>query len=399
MKIDRVEVGEILDSRGEKTVEVTLSSEGNSFKTQVPSGKSRGSREAVSLGPESAKLVLEAGLEAELIGREFASVSEMDEFLIGYDGTEYKSKMGGDLMLGISISFARAMAHAREVELWELLRAEFFGDVQGVTAPKIFANMINGGAHAKNNLDIQEFQIISTGHEKIADTITDLKDLYRKLGEVFLAKHNETIVPLGDEQGYAPNFANNSEPLGVLTELLNKYDGKERFTLGIDAAASSFFAGQSYKFDGKAMVTDELDNTYKNFFDQFVLLESIEDPFAENDEEGFKSLFKLYGDSKLLIGDDLTVTNQEAIEKYAGNAINGVIIKPNQIGTVTETCNALNTAKKLGVARIISHRSGEVEDPFIIHFAKACGAEGVKIGVPIIKERISKFNELIRVFA
>lgn len=399
MRIDRVEVGEILDSRGEKTIEVTLWSGGSLFKTEIPSGKSRGSREAVSLGLESARKVLDAGLEKEIMGEEFTSISELDQFLLTYDGTKNKSKIGGDLMLGISVSFARSLAFEKGIELWEVLKREFFSDVIETSPPRIFANMINGGAHAKNNLDIQEFQVIGTSRGKISDTIAELRDLYRKLGEMLLQKHGGEVILLGDEQGYAFNFANNSEPLSALTELLSAHEGEGEFALGIDAAASSFFDGKQYCFNGQNVDTDELVHIYKNLFDQFKSLESVEDPFAENDEKGFRLLFESYSDSKLLIGDDLTVTNMEAIEKYAGNAISGVIIKPNQIGTVTETCDALNAANKLGVTRIISHRSGEVEDPFIIHFTKASGAEGVKIGVPVVKERISKFSELIRLFA
>ena len=399
MKIEGITVSEILDSRKEKTIEVAVNTSAGSFLTQLPSGKSKGKNEAVTLGLENAKNVLESGLEKEIGETDFNTITDLDKFLIGYDGTENKSKIGGDLTLGISISFARACAGERNAELWEVLRGEFFSGVCKDDSPKIFSNMINGGAHAEDNLDIQEYQIVGMTKDGIASTVREIKGLYVKLGELLTSRFWAEKIGFGDEQGYALNFENNLEPLKILEDVLYESIHKEDFDLGIDVAASSFWDSDSYKFGGKNLSTDELFEIYGKYFKECGSLKYIEDPFAEEDEIGFKKVFESFGREKVFIGDDLTTTNAKLIEKYSGKAINGVIIKPNQIGTVTETCEAMLAARKKNVEIIISHRSGEVNDPFIIHFAKAVGAEGVKIGVPVIKERTSKFDELTRLYS
>ncbi len=399
MNVGEITVSEILDSRGEKTIEVSVERNGQLYSTKLPSGKSRGKREAVSLGARHALEVLEGGLKKEILSRDISSVSDLDHFLVDYDGTENKSKIGGDLSLGLSISFARALAGERGIELFELLKDEYFGAASSGRVPKIFSNMINGGAHAENNLDIQEYHVVGEIHNSVYETIREIKNLYTKLGELLTRNYGKEKMRLGDEEGYAPDFTNNKEPLEFLTEIVSASESKGAFTLGLDAAASSFYKDGSYNFERENLNKEKLMGVYKKYFDDISLLQSIEDPFAEDDDSGFAEMFKEYGREKLLIGDDLTTTNQNAIKKFAEKLINGVIIKPNQIGTVTETCEAMLTAGNLGIKRIISHRSGEVEDPFIIHFAKAGGAEGVKIGVPVKRERIIKFDELTRLYS
>ncbi|MFV1917561.1 MAG: hypothetical protein ACC618_03735 [Patescibacteria group bacterium] len=399
MNIEGITASEIPNSRGEKTIEVSVKNKSGSFSAQLPSGKSRGKKEAVVLGAKSAKNILKSGLEKEITQKEFNTISDLDKFLIEYDGTENKSKIGGDLSLGISISFARALADEREIKLWEVLKGEFFDNTVESDPPKIFFNMINGGAHADTNLNIQEYQIVGVIGEGVTSTINELKSLYTKLGVLLSRKFGSERISFGDEQGYATDFRNNFEPLEILNELLYESVYKKEFTLGIDAAASSFYNGKNYRCDEEEINTDKLHDAYAKYFKECDSLEYIEDPFAQDDEKGFKKVFENFGNEKVLIGDDLTTTDAKLIKKYAGNAINGVIIKPNQIGTVTETCEAMLIAEENNIQRIVSHRSGEVEDPFIIHFAKAAGAEGVKIGVPVIKERISKFDELVRLYS
>ena len=399
MKIEGITVSEILDSRKEKTIEVAVNTSAGSFSTQLPSGKSKGKNEAVTLGLENAKNVLKSGLEKEIGETDFNTITDLDKFLIGYDGTENKSKIGGDLSLGISISFARALANEKGVELWQILREEYFGGVFAESPPKIFSNMINGGSHADDNLDIQEYQVVGITKEGITHTVKEIKNLYTRLGEILTAKFGVGAIKFGDEQGYALDFNDNFEPLKILGELLYESIYKDDFKLGIDVAASGLSNGVSYKFENKTISRNELQNIYTKYLKNCDSLKYIEDPFAEFDEIGFENMFSGLGDKIVIIGDDLTTTRKESIMQYSGKAINGVIIKPNQIGTVTETCEAMLAARKKNIEMIISHRSGEVNDPFIIHFAKAVGAEGVKIGVPVIKERISKFDELTKLYS
>jgi len=397
MKIENVTVSEISDSRGDRTIEVTLKTASGVSSTKIPSGKSRGKNEAVPLGAKSASEVLGSGLLDKLKGLDIGSIREIDEFLINRDGTKNKSKLGGDLLLGISISFARALARERDKELWEVLRNEFFKSIEIDMPPKIFSNMINGGAHADNNLDIQEYQIVGMLQEGPEATTNALKTLHKKLGENLSKELELEDLPVGDEQGYSPDFKNNLEPLRLLSNLIRE-SGYEEFVLGIDAAATSFGKGGEYNFEGDKHDASSLLTIYSKYFSECDKLKFVEDPFTEDDIEGFKGIFEKFGDEKVLIGDDLTTTSAESIEKHK-SLINGVIIKPNQIGTATETCEAMIEAKKSGIHRIVSHRSGEVDDTFLIHFAKAAAAEGVKIGLPVIKERAVKFEELIRIYS
>ena len=399
MKIYDVSVSEILDSRREKTIEVTVRGSYGISSTKIPSGRSRGKNEAITLGAEDAEEVLLDGLRDALKEEDFVETRDLDEFLIEYDGTDNKSQIGGDLSLGISISFARILAGGEKKELWEKLREEFFDETEGRKPPRIFSNVINGGAHAKTNLDIQEYQIVSARDADLREAVEAIKSLYKELGELLARKYRKVNIALGDEQGYATDFGDSFEPIEILSELLSESKGSKNFAIGIDAAASNFYTDGFYKFGGKKISTKDLCNEYEKCFSKYPLLKYIEDPFGELDEDGFGDMLVKHGAEKLIIGDDLTTTSALMIEKYANRAINGVIIKPNQIGTVTETCEAMLVAEREGLERIVSHRSGEVDDPFLIHFARAGGAEGVKIGVPVIEERISKFDELIRVYS
>ena len=266
MKIQNVAVSEILDSRGEKTLAVALTSNGIVYSSQIPSGKSKGKREAVSLGFVHAKDVLGDGLMSTLTQREFNSISELDSFLIEYDGTVDKLKVGGDLTLGISIAFARALAGEKGIELWQVLRGEFFKGVLENSVPKIFANMINGGAHAESNLDIQEYQIVGALSGGMESTVAEIKSLYARLGEMLAGKTNGAQMKFGDEQGYAPDFIDNLEPIAILDQLINESAHKESFVIGVDAAASSFRTGDQYRFEGQTMNTDGLHSARKRNF-------------------------------------------------------------------------------------------------------------------------------------
>lgn len=398
MHIKDIFLARIFDSRGEPTLEVSVADDGGRvFFASVPSGKSRGSHEATVFPYDDAKSALEE-VKGHVIGRSYPSIAAFDNALIALDGTESKSKLGGNLILGLSVAFARAHAAASRTVLWGALRDEFFPGVAEKWKPLVFSNLINGGLHARNNLQIQEYMVVmKTGHGSFTETVPKLIDLYHSLGD-FLAKEKRTpMPPIGDEGGYAMNFTGNFEPIAILEEHLREAKMDSFCTIGLDAAATDFSANGAYLFEGKKLQTDELVRVYEDYFKRAKSLCTIEDPFAETDEKGFAALMKGLGD-KWVVGDDLTTTHPKLIERYAAQkCIKGVIIKPNQIGTVSEACAAIAAAKRAGVKTIVSHRSGETEDAFIIHLAKAAAADAVKIGAPA-RERMVKFNELLRVY-
>lgn len=398
MKIKDILVKEIKDSRGEPTIEVNVMGENNGVcSAQIPSGKSRGKNEAAVLKPAEAKRVLESVIKSEMADRNFETIGELDAFLISLDGTDSKEKLGGNLILGISIAFARLVARSQKKELWQVLNEEFFNGEVSQTKPLIFSNLINGGAHARNNLDIQEYMVVLKTHVSYNESVRELKNFYVKLGDYLKSKFRLGRLNLGDEGGYSLEFENNFQPIEALVQTINEHDFRKVFSIALDAAADSFYENGVYNFGGRKLNTLEMAEIYRIYFATVPLLVSIEDPFAENDYEGFKKLSSLYK-NKLIVGDDLTTTNPITIkEDSKRNLVNGVIIKPNQIGTVTETCDAIKTAHVNGIKTIISHRSGEVEDPFVIHFAKAGGAYGVKIGAPV-ESRMSKYYELERLY-
>ncbi|MEK7195444.1 MAG: phosphopyruvate hydratase, partial [Patescibacteria group bacterium] len=297
-----------------------------------------------------------------------------------------------------SVASARALARESNLEDWEYIKKEFFLKEKTGTRPLIFSNFINGGVHAQNNLSIQEYIVIAETSKSYSSTIRKLVDLYRDIGDTLRSTNWGSNVSVGDEGGFATSFADNFEPLTILGRGIKRQKMEKEFRLGMDAAASEFMKEGFYEIDGKKLKSKELTKMYKEYFSASPSLVSVEDPFAEDDTEGFKALRDEVGEDKLLVGDDLTVTSAELIEKSSkAGLINGVIIKPNQVGTITEACLAVRAAKEKGIKTIVSHRSGETEDNFIIHLAKACNADGVKIGAPQ-KERILKFNELIRLY-
>lgn len=399
MIIRSIRIRQIFDSRGEPTIEVELFNDsGKLFRASVPSGKSRGSKEAVVFGFGEAH-VAERYLSDVLTGKEFASIRALDDEMKNADGTPGKSKIGGNVMLGVSIAGSRMLAEEKGLPLWELLRREFFGDIlERPSPPLIFSNLINGGAHAKNNLDIQEYMVVVRTKRSYEESVSKLISLYRHIGEGLSRMHMEGMrVPLGDEGGYAVNFRDNFAPIAILEKYLEEEDREGMFSIGLDVAASSFFEEGRYDFEGSPRTGENLLEAYVSYFERSKLLCTIEDPFAESEPEMFGKLLAVAG-TKWIVGDDLTVTNPLYIEEYGKkNEINAVIIKPNQIGTVSEACDAVNSARRNGIKTIVSHRSGETEDVFIIELAKAANVDGVKIGAPT-KERMVKFNELVRLF-
>src|SRR3989338_3907427 len=396
LKIKSLSARTIFDSRGEPTVEITACSKKHCASASVPSGKSVGRMEAAVVSAGEAAPVLEKVSEA-VRGHSFASLRALDDVMRRADGTERKSKFGGNIMLGVSVAAARLMSIEKEIPLWKFLKNGFFSHHTHKQAPLIFSNFINGGVHAPNNLDIQEYMVIMRVNNSYADSIEKLAHLYRRVYDAISASSGTRAIPLGDEGGYAANFRGNFEPVEIIEQCIRAARLESVCSIGLDAAATSFFENGEYVFEGERLSPSALQNKYEEYFKKSKLLLSIEDPFAENDAEAFAGLRGALG-LGWVIGDDLTATNPRLIEQYAGiNAISGVIIKPNQIGTVSETCDALNAAKSNGLDTIVSHRSGETEDTFIIELAKAASADAVKIGAPA-RERMAKFNELIRLY-
>jgi enolase len=404
MRIRATSIRKIFDSRGEPTIEVGVNAGNGMQSASVPSGKSRGMSEAAVFPFEKAKAALLKVTAKKLKGRNFDSISAFDKAILDYDTTPEKTILGGNVALGLSVAFCRGLASSKSEPVWKTLRGEFFPDVIDEIIPDIYSNFINGGRHAKDNLMIQEYMVIAktpvTGAGKagrgIAKTVERLISLHHQLG-VVLGGHAHRNVPVGDEEGYQKNFRNNLEPLEVLQKLIIKNKLQKQFALGLDAAATNFYMKGKYVIDGKKLSADELCRHYRGWFRKVPLLASLEDPFEEGAWSDFASLQRAVPD-KAIVGDDLTTTNAASIGRGAHLvAIKGVIIKPNQIGTITETCAALRTARIHGIKTIVSHRSGETEDVFIIHLAKAAGADGLKIGAPA-KERLLKFDEMVRIF-
>ena len=396
IKIQDITVKKIFDSRGEPTIEVLLKAGNRWFSASVPSGKSRGSKEARVFSFVEAVRAL-ARIRRVILKKEFSSIRALDNALIRLDNTKNKSRLGGNLMLGISIAFVRALAVAKNEEPWQILRREFFPKGASGRAPHIFANVINGGAHADNNLDIQEYMVVAKAGALVRARVENLIDFYSRLGVVLKKKNSGRRVPVGDEGGYSLDFKNNFEPIAILAGLVRARGLTGSFALALDAAATGFYARGLYAFGGKKLTSARLAGEYARYFENSRILFSIEDPFAEGDADGF-SLLRRKIPRAWIVGDDLTATSPSEIRKYAASsAINAVIIKPNQIGTVSEAADAISAARQYGLKTIISHRSGETEDTFMIHFAKASRADGVKIGAPA-RERMIKYNELMRLY-
>lgn len=398
MRLENITLRQVFDSRGEATLEIELiDHKSRSFRATVPAGKSRGKSEAVVLSYPGAKNSLRL-IKKKIIGKNFRSITEFDSNLLRLDRTKNKSRLGGNLSLGLSVSFARALAFERNKEVWQIIKSEFFKSKKTKRGlPLIFSNFINGGAHAKNNLNLQEYLVILGGVSHPLKSIGTLIDLYRKLGRFLALRAKFPNLPVGDEGGYSLNFKDNFEPISILESLIKKSANRRHFSLGLDAAATNFQKGSNYLYDGRRLNRETLLKKYQSYFERSRFLTSIEDPFAESDYEGFKKIRRV-SPRKLIIGDDLTTTHPLLIRRFAESGlINAVIIKPNQIGTVSETCEAIKVADEFRLKTIISHRSGETEDNFIIHLARASGACGLKIGAPA-KERLLKFNELIRIY-
>jgi enolase len=396
MKISEVNLKIIQDSRGGDTLEAELKSEDFSAVASVPSGKSTGTHEAFVLEPK--KAIQKFGeIKNEIAGKEFELQEEFDNFLIKLDGTPNKQNFGGNLILTLSLAFARLKAKSENKELFQYIAQIQRLKSKTLNLKPVF-NVINGGAHATNKeskLDFQEFQVIPRVDDfNIAFSVG--KIFYRKLGDYLRGKFGEENVVLGDEAGYSAPFKNNEEAIEILAEIIAK--NKYPLRIGLDVAATQFYKNNCYAVGGEKYSAENLKDMYLRLIKVYDIL-SIEDPFCEESFDDFAELARQC-QSVLVITDDLTTTNLErlktAVEKKSGNAI---LIKLNQIGTLTETLNVVKMAYENNWQAVVSHRSGETIDDFIADLAVGIGAWGIKAGAPAKPERLAKYNRILEIWS
>lgn len=402
MKIKNIIAREILDSRGNPTVEADVILENGIIgRASVPSGASTGSKEAIELrdnekrylgkGVQKAISNINDPIRKSLIGKDSSNQQEIDEIMIKLDGTPNKSNMGANAILAVSIANLKASAKAQKTSLFKYIET-------GTKLPTPMINIINGGAHANNKLDFQEFMIIPK-FATMKERIQAASEIFHTLKEILKSKHLNTSV--GDEGGFAPDLKSNEEALKLIIKAIKKADylPGENIFLALDIAASELVKGKKYilEAEDKKLTSKELIKYYKKLVKKYPII-SLEDPLAEDDWEGFKLLTDQLGDKIQIVGDDLFVTNKKYLKQGIDkNIANAILIKPNQIGTVTETLETINLAKSANYKTIISHRSGETEDTFIADLAVATNAGQIKTGSMSRGERICKYNRLLRI--
>ena len=404
--ITEVYAREILDSRGNPTIEVEVCLEDGSVgRAAVPSGASTGAHEAVELRDGDKNRYLGKGvtkavdnvndvIAEALIGLEATRQVEIDEMLIRLDGTPNKGKLGANAILGVSMAVAKAAAASVGLPLYLYL-----GGCHSKKMPVPMMNILNGGQHADNNVDIQEFMIMPVGAASFSEALRMNAEIYHGLKALLNAKGLGT--GLGDEGGFAPNLKSNEEAIEVILEAVKKagYKPGEDIMIALDVAASEFYKDGKYQMEGEGLVktSNQMVDYLAALCEKYPIV-SIEDGLAEDDWKGWKALTKKLGTKVQLVGDDLFVTNEERLlEGIKNDTANAILIKVNQIGTLTETFNAIETAKRAGYTCIISHRSGETEDTTLADIAVAVNAGQIKTGAPARTDRVAKYNQLLRI--
>lgn len=404
VEIEYVHAREVLDSRGKPTIEVEVyTEEGDIGRAIVPSGASTGKYEAHELrdgdknryngqGVLNAVNNVNSVIAQELEGMNVLEQTEIDETLIDLDGTENKSKLGANAILGVSIAVSKAAACNLQIPLYQHL-----GGISGRTIPAPMMNILNGGRHADNNVNIQEFMIVPAGIEYFSERLRMCSEVYMKLRKIL--KGNGYTTSVGDEGGFAPNLTQDEEALQLIVQAIQESGYKGNFGIALDVAASEMYENGEYVFwkSGESKTTEEMIDYYEELAQKYPII-SIEDGLGEEDWEGWKKLNKKLGKKMQLVGDDLFTTNvKRLIKGIDSQAANSILIKPNQIGTITETIDAIRIAKSHGYSTVISHRSGETEDPFIADLAVGLNSKYIKAGAPARSERMSKYNRLLRI--
>jgi len=392
----------ILDSRGQPTVEVDVYTEAGMGRAAAPAGASKGKHEALELrdggeaflGKGVSKAVRNVNeiIGPALVGMDSAAQREVDYKMIELDGTENKSKLGANAIVATSMAVAKAAADSLEVPLYYHL-----GGALADTLPTPLLNVINGGAHAGNDLAIQEFMIVPWDFSTFSEALQAASEIYHYLKLYLKNKYGKSAINVGDEGGFAPPMKFTREALDALIEAIRKAGYEDRVALALDAAASHFYNEEKgvYEIDGKQLDREALLSFYEELVRDYPIV-SIEDPLHEEDWEGFKEAVKRL--KVRIVGDDLLVTNPKLVRKaIKERAANAVLVKVNQVGTVTEASDVIDEAHRASWAAIVSHRSGETEDTFIAHFAVGMRALAIKTGAPARGERTAKYNELLRI--
>ena len=404
-KITSVTAREVLDSRGNPTVEAEVSAGRLVGRASVPSGASTGSHEALELrdgdkrrfhgkGVTKAVRNVESAIGPRLMGVDCTSQEEIDRIMLKLDGTPGKTRLGANAILAVSMAVARVAAASQGVSLYAQL-----SPARSYSLPVPMMNVINGGQHAGNDLAVQEFLIEPVGAKKCGDAIRMGSEVYQSLKAFLIKKYGRGAINVGDEGGFAPQLSRTSDALEAISAAIAESGHQDTVRIGIDAAATSFFSEKTGKYtvDGVGMGAAKLEDFYAGLADEYDLL-TIEDPFSEGSAADFASITRRLGKSTSIIGDDIYVTNLERISAgLSAKTTNAVLIKLNQVGTVTETEEAIQLARSGAWGVAVSHRSGETEDPFIAHLATAYGSEFIKTGAPARGERVAKYNELLRI--
>ncbi|HDZ5339900.1 TPA: phosphopyruvate hydratase [Campylobacter fetus] len=401
--VKKISAIEVLDSRGNPTIKTKVElCDGSIGEAIVPSGASTGKREALELrdGGEAfgGKGVLKAiknvnsMIAEEICGKDAYNQKAIDDAMLALDGTDNYSRIGANAVLGVSMAVARAAANSLNIPLYRYL-----GGANACTLPVPMFNIINGGAHANNSVDFQEFMIMPFGFSKFSNALRAATEVYQTLKKILNDLGHSTAV--GDEGGFAPNLKDNEEPIKIIMEAIKKagYKPGEQIKLALDVASSELYDGKTYQIEGKKLTSEELVDRYVKLYDKYPIF-SIEDGLSEDDWDGWKILSEKLGDKIQLVGDDLFVTNEkilkEGIEKGIANAI---LIKPNQIGSVSQTMQTVRLAQRNGYRCVMSHRSGESEDSFIADFAVALNTGEIKTGATSRSERNAKYNRLLEI--
>ena len=404
--IKKIVSREILDSRGNPTVEVDVHLADGAFgRASVPSGASTGEHEAVELrdndksrylgkGVKKAVEIINTIISDEIIDLDALNQKNIDDTMIALDGTPNKSSLGANSILGVSIAVAKAASNAKNIPLYEYLNKD------GIyTMPIPMMNIINGGSHADNNVDFQEFMVFPVGAESFSKALQMGTVVFHQLKNVLKGRGLNTAV--GDEGGFAPNLKSNEEAIEVILTAVDKagYTAGKDIFIALDVAASEIFDKNKYiiKSENKSLSSDQMISYYKNLIEKYPII-SIEDGLAEDDWDGWSLMNSELGNKIQIVGDDLTVTNLNRLKKAIDlKSMNAILIKLNQIGSVTETLEAIDLAKKTNFGAIISHRSGETEDTTIADLAVACGVGQIKTGSASRTDRICKYNQLLRI--
>jgi enolase len=411
MQIRQIQAQEILDSRGNPTVETKITLDnGISASAAVPSGASTGTHEALELrdGDENRYLgkgVLKAVanvnnvIAPELIGMDVTDQKALDEKMIELDGTSHKTKLGANAILSVSMAAAKAAAQVKEMPLYAYISTLFGKKPETYTIPLPMMNVLNGGKHALGSADMQEFMIMPVGAPNFQEALRWGSEIFHVLGKILKEQGQQTTV--GDEGGYAPRLDSNEAPLQLIVEAIKKagYEPGKDVAIAMDPAASEFYKDGKYNLaiEGKKLTSEELVDRYTEWVEKYPIV-SIEDGHAEDDWQGFKLMVEKLGDKIQIVGDDLFVTNPERLKKgIEEKAANSILIKLNQIGTVTETVQTVQIAYDAGMTAVVSHRSGETEDTFIADFVVGAGTGQIKSGSASRSERIAKYNQLMRI--